>query len=259
MLEKARASTWAPLTRGTDKVDRAIKRLFAALMCRTLAAPAALAAGNDFPAAPPAWMAGFKVRIPMYEFHRVHNGNARLGNQLLHTSWVRGSDSRVIPAAYRGLTASLTPIKNLGIEAAYIGRWKNRTSPDFPTTNLYGVDGPSFWYGGAVYGMRFGKSDLKVQGCLSRFTDIAGRTTGGHAGKVKGLYWFGGNRAGGYIASYARYSQAQFNHPSEAGLEATCFFRTGAFKRFFHPRSPGCLQLFRAAGHVRIQPSAVPV
>ena len=392
-------------------MNRRINRSLAALMCLTLAAPAALADGNDSSAALPSWMATFNGQIRMYEFHRFHNNNldnpsvrsafatsaklfgqtkslygfstglglygvsnfglsplpasrdgslmgngdsfatpaeafiqykysifqARLGNQLLNTPWVWGSDSRVIPAAYQGFSASLTQIKHLSIQAAYIERWKNRTSPDFSTTNLYGVDGPSFWYGGAVYGMKFGKSDLKVQGWWYGFTDIANmaylqanyryhtggafdpvaavqyahesdtgaallgkvsaqvwgaeggvavgrgtytvaydvipsdtnsfqngnivtpythtyatdplfttsmtqgladQTTSGHAWKVKGVYWFGGNRAWRFIASYARYSQAQFNHPfqtgnpSEVDLDATYFFRAGAFKGF---------------------------
>ena len=173
-------------------------------MCLALVAPAALADGNDTSAALPSWMATFNGQIRMHEFHRFHF-QAQLGNRLLHTPWVWGSDSRVIPAAYQGLTASLTPIKNLSIEAAYIERWNNRTSPDFSTANLYGIDGPSVRYGGAVYGMKLGKSNLKVQGRLYRFL------------------------------------------PSR-GLQGVS-----------HPRSPGCIQLFRAAGDVRIQPPAVPV
>lgn len=262
---------------------------------------------------------------------------ARLGNQLLDTPWVWGSDSRVIPAAYQGLTASLTPLKNLTIEAGYIERWKNRTEADFNTTNLYNVTAPDFWYGGAVYGMKFGASNLKLQGWFYRFTDIANltyvqadyryhtggrfdpvaalqfahesdtgtallgkvsaqvwgaeagmavgpgtytiaydvvpsdagafengnivspythsyatdplfttsmtqgladQTTSGHAWKIKGVYWLGGNRAWRFIASYARYSQSQFlktdqaGNPYEVDMDATYFFRNGPFKGF---------------------------
>lgn len=262
---------------------------------------------------------------------------ARLGNQLLHTPWVWGSDSRVIPAAYQGFSAALAPVKNLTISAAYIERWKNRTEADFTTTNLYGVNPPDFWYGGATYGMKFGASDLKLQGWYYRFTDVANmtylqadyryhtggkidpvaalqyahesdtgaallgnvdaqiwgaqagvavgagtytvaydvipsrqgafqngnivspythtyatdplfttsmtqgladQTTTGHAWKIKGVYWFGGNRAWRFIASYARYSQSQYlktdqtGNPYEVDLDATYFFRDGTFKGF---------------------------
>jgi len=105
-----------------------------------------------------------------YKYEMFH---ARLGNQLLDNPWVWGSDSRVIPAAYQGITAGLTPLKNLDIEVAYVERWKNRTEPDFNTTNLYGVDPPHFWYGGATYGMAFGKNSLDLQGWYYGFTDVA--------------------------------------------------------------------------------------
>ncbi len=98
---------------------------------------------------------------------------ARLGNQLLHTPWVWGSDSRVIPAAYQGFTASIEPLKRLTIAAAYIERWKNRTEADFNTTNLYGIDPPDFWYGGANYEMKFGANDLHLQAWYYGFTDVA--------------------------------------------------------------------------------------
>ncbi|MGA7964516.1 MAG: OprD family outer membrane porin [Gammaproteobacteria bacterium] len=282
---------------------------------------------------------GDSFATPAEAFLQYNYGifQARLGNQLLKTPWVWGSDSRVIPAAYQGLTASLQPLKNLNIEAAYIQRWKNRTSPDFSTTNLYGVDPSDFWYAGAVYGMNVGASDLKFQGWMYSFTDIANmaylqadyryrtggvidpvaavqfahesdtgkallgkvnaqvwgaeagvaagpgtytvaydvvpsstgafengnivtpythsyatdplfttsmtqgladQTTSGHAWKIKGVYFFGGNRAWRFIASYARYSQAQFNHPNQTGnpsevdMDATYFFKTGPLKGF---------------------------
>lgn len=278
---------------------------------------------------------GDSFATPAEAFLQYKRGifQARFGNQLLKTPWVSGSDSRMIPAAYQGFTASLMPVKNLTVEAAYIGRWKNRTNTGFETGNLYGVSPPDFWYGGAKYRMKLGAGDLKIQGWLYRFTDIATMTylqanyryhtggifdpvaalqfahetdtgaallgkvdaqiwgaaggvavgrgtytiaydaipssagafengnivtpythtyatdplfttsmtqgladqsTTGHAWKVKGVYWFGGNRAWRFIASYARYSQSQFHHPNQTGnpsevdLDATYFFQSGS-------------------------------
>ena len=89
--------------------------------------------------------------------YKYSDFQARLGNQLLNTPWVWGSDSRVIPAAFQGVSASLAPVSNLKIEAAYIERWKNRTATDFSKTNLYGVDPSSFSYGGAEFGTKLDK------------------------------------------------------------------------------------------------------
>lgn len=66
---------------------------------------------------------------------------------------------------------------------------------------------------------------------------LVDQATSGHAWKIKGVYWFGASRAWRFIASYARYSQAQFLHPyqtgnpSEVDLDATYFF-PGALKGF---------------------------
>jgi hypothetical protein len=120
--------------------------------------------GNDYSFATPA-EAFIEYKRDMFQ--------ARLGNQLLKTPWVWGSDSRVIPAAFQGVSASLTPAPNLEIEAAYIEQWKSRTATDFSETNLYGVDPSSFSYGGAEYSTKFNDSDLKLQGWLYHFTDIA--------------------------------------------------------------------------------------
>lgn len=227
--------------------NRRLIGLTTALMCLSLAAPAALAAGDASSAALPSWLSTLKGQVRVYEFDRFNNGNldnpsvrgafaasaklylqtkswygistalglysatnfglspeparrdgslmgdgesfatpaeafvqyrqgifeARLGNQLLNTPWVWGSDSRVIPAAFQGVTVSLTPVENLKIHAAYIEQWKNRTTSEFSKTNLYGVDPSSFSYGGAEYSTNIDKGDVKLQGWLYRFTDIA--------------------------------------------------------------------------------------
>lgn len=106
--------------------------------------------------------------------HRIFQ--ARVGNQLLQTPWVWGSDSRVIPAAYQGISGAFDPIQNLTVDFAYIDRWKSRTNADFETTNLYGVNAPNFWYGGALYHLKFASSDLRLEGWFYRFTDISDLT-----------------------------------------------------------------------------------
>ena len=130
---------------------------------------------------------------------------ARLGNQLLKTPWVWGSDSRVIPAAFQGFTVSVDPSKQLTVEAGYIQNWKNRTTPDYSKTTLYGVDSPDFSYAGVQYNTKFDKSDLKLQGWVYRFTDIATMTY------VQGNWRY---HTGGTMDPVAA---VQFAHESDTG------------------------------------------
>lgn len=150
---------------------------------------------------------GYSFATPAQAFVEYKQGmfEAKLGNQLLHTPWVWGSDSRVIPAAFQGVTASLAPADNLELYAAYIERWKNRTATDFSKTNLYGVDPSNFAYGGATYNTRFDKSDVKVQGWFYRFTDIA------NLAYVQANYRY---HTGGVIDPVAA---VQFAHESDTG------------------------------------------
>ena len=121
---------------------------------------------------------GYSFATPAEAFveYKQDMFQARVGNQLLHTPWVWGSDSRVIPAAFQGVSASLVPLEGLNIHAAYIDRWKNRTASDFSKMNLYGVDPSSFSYGGVDYSTKFDQSDLKLAGWFYHFTDIANLT-----------------------------------------------------------------------------------
>lgn len=61
----------------------------------------------------------------------------RGGNQLINTPWLNEADSRMIPAAYQGILATLKPWKNIDITLLRIFRYKSRTSKSFNNTNLY--------------------------------------------------------------------------------------------------------------------------
>lgn len=74
----------------------------------------------------------------------------RAGNQIVHTPWVNGSDSRVIPATYQGVFAQVSPYCGWNIYGMRFFRWKSRTSGDYYRDNLYyntGFDGDPI-YGG---------------------------------------------------------------------------------------------------------------
>ena len=115
----------------------------------------------------------FSVPTEAYVQYDQDMIRARLGNQMLKTPWVWGSDSRVIPATFQGFSVAVNPNKQFTVEAGYMRNWKNRTATAYSKTTLYGVDSPDFSYAGVQYGDKFDKSDLKVQGWIYQFTDIA--------------------------------------------------------------------------------------
>lgn len=61
----------------------------------------------------------------------------RAGDQLINTPWINPSDSRLVPATYQGLFASVKPVRGLTISALRITRYKSRTADGFSDTDLY--------------------------------------------------------------------------------------------------------------------------
>jgi len=61
----------------------------------------------------------------------------RVGDQLINTPWLNPADSRMIPAAYRGIYATWTPTKAWTVTALRIYDFKSRVSSDFNGTNNY--------------------------------------------------------------------------------------------------------------------------
>jgi len=94
----------------------------------------------------------------------------RAGDQIITTPWINASDSRVIPATYRGVFAALMPLHGLTISALRINGFKSRTSTDFSRTNLYnssnigGTPGlaNSTDSGAAALGVNYHRAGFKV-------------------------------------------------------------------------------------------------
>ncbi|HVV68992.1 MAG TPA: OprD family outer membrane porin [Gammaproteobacteria bacterium] len=61
----------------------------------------------------------------------------RGGDQLINTPWMGPSDSRMIPATYRGVYGTFTPNPDLTISALRIWEFKSRVADGFSATNLY--------------------------------------------------------------------------------------------------------------------------
>lgn len=62
---------------------------------------------------------------------------ARLGNQIVKTSWLNDADSRMIPAAYQGLYVAVTPLPGWDLVGMRMISFKGRTNSHFTKTNLY--------------------------------------------------------------------------------------------------------------------------
>lgn len=73
----------------------------------------------------------------------------RGGDQYLDTPWLSTSDSRVLPASYEALFASVTPVTGWSIYGIRSWDWKSRTSDGFYADNLYY---PSTYDGDSMYG-----------------------------------------------------------------------------------------------------------
>ncbi|MHB1566972.1 MAG: OprD family outer membrane porin [Acidiferrobacter sp.] len=69
--------------------------------------------------------------------YRRHRLLVRAGDQLINTPWINPSDSRLVPATYQGLFASVQPLAGLTISALRITRYKSRTADGFSDTDLY--------------------------------------------------------------------------------------------------------------------------
>ncbi len=81
--------------------------------------------------------------------YRGHGVRVRLGDQQINTPWLGASDSRALPATYRGIYASFDPVANLTLVALRVTAYKGRTSAGFfPDNNYY----PPQWHGNANYG-----------------------------------------------------------------------------------------------------------
>ncbi len=61
----------------------------------------------------------------------------RIGNQTIDTPWLNQADSRMIPAAYQGIYATLNPTHDLTFTGMRIIRFKPRIASRFTQTNLY--------------------------------------------------------------------------------------------------------------------------
>jgi hypothetical protein len=61
----------------------------------------------------------------------------RIGDQAIDTPWLNQADSRMIPAAYQGIYATLNPIPDLTFTGMRITRFKTRIASRFTQTNLY--------------------------------------------------------------------------------------------------------------------------
>lgn len=108
----------------------------------------------------------------------------RAGDQLIATPWINASDSRMIPATYRGLFAAVKPIAGLTISALRITSFKSRTSDEFSQTDLYNSTG-TFNIGGtgglagktepgaAAVGVGYHTSGLKTAVWGYEFYDLA--------------------------------------------------------------------------------------
>lgn len=62
---------------------------------------------------------------------------ARMGNQLISTPWLNEADSRMIPAAYQGFYAKMSPMTDFDLMAMRMVRFKSRIKGGFSKTNLY--------------------------------------------------------------------------------------------------------------------------
>jgi len=77
----------------------------------------------------------------------------RAGDQEIDTPFVNGSDSRMIPATFQGISAQVTPCSGWNIYGMRMFSWKSRTSAGYYRDNLYyqtDFDGDPLYGGVAV-------------------------------------------------------------------------------------------------------------
>ncbi|BBP03125.1 hypothetical protein TPL01_25630 [Sulfuriferula plumbiphila] len=84
-------------------------------------------------------------------FLQYKNSNflIRAGDQVINTPWLGSSDSRLLPATYRGVYAEMAPLENLRLYGLRINKWKSRTSNEYYKDNLYY---PVSYAGDSMYG-----------------------------------------------------------------------------------------------------------
>ena len=105
-----------------------------------------------------------------YVQYHVSGWTLRAGDQYLDTPWLGMSDSRVLPAAYRALSARFDAGTDWSFVVARTFQWKSRTSDRFFSDNLYY---PTHFDGDPVYG---GNGALPPDAKAYRGTWLAGST-----------------------------------------------------------------------------------
>jgi len=142
----------------------------------------------------------------------------RAGDQLLATPWINASDSRMIPATYQGIFASVKPVTGLTVSALRITRFKSRTSDEFSQTDLYNSTG-IFNVGGtgglagktepgaAAVGADYHMGGLKVATWGYEFYDLA------TLGDVQGSYTLPG------VGAFKPFVGGQFIRETGAGAQ----------------------------------------
>ncbi len=73
----------------------------------------------------------------LYLQYKRENFLIRAGDQLINTPWLGPSDSRMIPATYRGFYGTWNPNPDLTFSGLRIFEFKSRVADGFSATNLY--------------------------------------------------------------------------------------------------------------------------
>ena len=107
----------------------------------------------------------------------------RLGDQLITTPWAGSSDSRALPATYRGAYGTYSPVAGLTLTAVRILRFKGRTADGFFADNNYY---PATWMGDANYG---GIGNLPARARAARGTLAFGAAYGRSGLKASAWYY----------------------------------------------------------------------
>jgi len=107
----------------------------------------------------------------------------RAGDQYLDTPWQGSSDSRVLPAAYRALSAQFDATADWAFTIARTFKWKSRTSGRFFPDNLYY---PTRFDGDPVYG---GNGSLPADARAYSGTWLIGSTYKSRDGAFSGQTW----------------------------------------------------------------------
>jgi len=116
-----------------------------------------------------------------YVQYRAAGWTLRAGDQYLDTPWQGMSDSRLIPAAYRAVSARFDASPGLSFQFARTFRWKSRTSERFFADNLYY---PTRFDGDPIYG---GNASLPADARAYDGTWLVGATY--QHGRFSGQTW----------------------------------------------------------------------